>query len=192
MTRPHRLLIDNESHLIHLQGIQERKVFLEDQDYKQYLLWVNEEAQAHNCILHAYLLLPQQIYLLLEPEHGKSLSRLMQALGRRYVRHLNQKEKRTGTLWNGRFKSSPLQRKPWMKHAIHYLVYKPVTEGLCQEPKHYPWSSYRQHVFQHLDYLQELKKPPGPQISSQIEVAISRNKPLGNDDFIEQVYKGSE
>lgn len=115
---------------------------------------------------------------MLEPSCGEDISKLMQALGRRYVRYLNLKEKLSGTLWKDRFKASPLQSDFWLKNTLHYLVYKPVSEGLCETPKDYPWSSYRKYVFQQLSYLQDLKLPPNPSIRSQLEVAISRNLPL--------------
>ena len=178
VARPKRLLIDQQPHLINYQAINQRNAFSDNQDYQQYLHWLNKEALIHNCILHAYLLLPKQIYLVLEPSCGEDISKLMQALGRRYVRYLNLKEKLSGTLWKDRFKASPLQSDFWLKNTLHYLVYKPVSEGLCKTPKDYPWSSYRKYVFQQLSYLQDLKLPPNPSIRSQLEVAISRNLPL--------------
>lgn len=183
MARPRRLLIDGHPHLVHLKGISERSVFGEDQDYKQYLLWLDEGVQKLGCILHAYLLLPQQIYLLLEPLDGKDISRLMQGLGRLYVRYINMKERRTGTLWDGRFRSSPLQRDPWLKNTIHYLMYKPVSDGLCSEPENYSWSSYQKNALHKTDFLLTVKGTPDPLISAQIELAISRNRALGSSSF---------
>lgn len=178
MARPQRLLINQLPHLVYYQSLNQRKAFSSPEDYQQYLQWLQEEAAAYKCILHAYLFLPKQIYLIVEPTYGKDISKIMQALGRRYVRYLNLKEKLSGTLWKDRFKSSPLKTDYWLNNAQHYLAYKPVAEGLCKDPEDYFWSSYKENLVRQPSALKGFKLAPSTNTSTQLEIALSRNKPL--------------
>ena len=83
-------------------------IFFEDADRRLYLNWLAEAARARGVLVHAYVLMSNHVHLLLSAPHSLSLPRLMQSLGRRYVAHINGSYHRTGTLWEGRYRSTVL------------------------------------------------------------------------------------
>ena len=86
------------------------------------------------------------VHLLLTPGTGGSVSRLMQWLGTRYVRHVNAAHRRTGTLWEGRFRSAPIESEAHLLACYRYIELNPVRAGMVAAPDDYPWSSYRAHA----------------------------------------------
>jgi putative transposase len=68
---------------------------------------------------------------------------MMQSLGRQYVRYFNSSYKRTGTLWEGRFKSCLVQEENYLLQLYRYIELNPVRAGMVKEPSDYSWSSYQ-------------------------------------------------
>lgn len=83
------------------------------------------------------------VHLLLTPETDEGVSRLMQTLGRKYVRYFNYTYKRSGTLWEGRFKSCVVKAENYLLLCQRYIELNPVRAGMVEAPGDYPWSSYR-------------------------------------------------
>jgi REP element-mobilizing transposase RayT len=100
-------LPDQPLHLIQ-RGNNREAVFFCDEDYELYRAWLAEAAARHGCAIHAYVLMTNHVHLLATPQAPLSLPRMMQALGRRYVRHVNDAYRRTGTLWEGRYRAAPI------------------------------------------------------------------------------------
>jgi putative transposase len=81
-------------------------------------------------------------HLLLTPKHGQSVGNLMKRLGQRYVQYINRTYKRSGTLWEGRFRSSVIQQEVYLLTCQRYIEMNPVRAGMVNHPGEYRWSSY--------------------------------------------------
>jgi putative transposase len=101
-----------------------------------------QEAKRHRVALHAYVLMPNHFHLLATPEDADGLSRMMQAVGRAYVRTFNQAHERSGTLWEGRYRSTLLQPDQHLLACMVYFDLNPVRTGLVHNPADYVWSSH--------------------------------------------------
>lgn len=143
MARLPRLVIPGLPHHVVLRSINQQAVFQDSQDFEFFLAALQEQLQGQAIELHAYVLLEHKIHLLLSPQTDEVLSRLMQGIGRRYVRYFNQRYARFGTLWEGRFRAGPMQPSPYVLAVMTLLDWLPVREGLVVQPKDYAWSSHR-------------------------------------------------
>jgi putative transposase len=128
-------------HLVQ-RGNNRAPTFFADEDRRKYLGWLGEAAERWDCALHAYVLMTNHVHLLMTPADDDGISRAMQYVGRRYVPHINRSRNRTGTLWEGRFKSSLVQTDAYLLACYRYIELNPVRAGLVAAPGDYPWSSY--------------------------------------------------
>lgn len=122
------------------------------QDYQALLGALLAASRQHKVAVHGYVLLADHFHLLLTPETDTALPLMMQALGRQYVRHFNQRYDRRGTLWEGRFKSTVLQDTHWLAAAAFLDLHPPRTEGGPVAPE-YPWSSHGHYAGTKVDKL---------------------------------------
>jgi putative transposase len=129
-------------HLIQ-RGNNRSACFYADEDYRFYLDHLTEQATKHRCAIHAWCLMTNHVHLLVTPRHADSLSRLMKALGQRYVQYINRTYRRSGTLWEGRFRSCLLQEEAYVLACYRYIELNPVRACLVAHPAEYRWSSYR-------------------------------------------------
>lgn len=135
------------------RGINRDRVFFEQQDYIRYLACLRDLRSRYAIDLHAYALLPNHIHLLMTPRRKGVLSRAMQTLGRKYVRYVNQRHGRTGTLWEGRFRSTVVDNGEYLLTCQRYIELNPVRMGLVRLPASYPYSSFRHYVLGEPDDL---------------------------------------
>jgi putative transposase len=142
MARLPRLTIPGYPHLVLLTGNDARAVFADDDDRRAWLARVQTWLAPCRVRLHAYVLLPSQVRLLLMPEEAGSLPRLIQAAGRDYVRYFNRRHGRSGTLWEGRYRATVLQPERYLLACMALLDTCPVAAGLAGRAADYPWSSY--------------------------------------------------
>ena len=124
------------------RGNNRQAIFFDDSDYCAYLAWVKESMAKYDCLLHAYVLMVNHVHLLVTPREKKSVSRMMQYIGRRYVPYINHQYNRSGTLWEGRYKSSLIQEEPYLLACMRYIELNPVRAGVVKTPMDYRWSSY--------------------------------------------------
>jgi putative transposase len=96
--------------------------------------------------VHAYVLMTNHVHLLVTPEAAESVPTTMQSLGRRYVRHVNAQYRRTGTLWEGRYRAAPIDSDNYFFSCCRYIELNPVRARMVDHPRHYRWSSYRAHA----------------------------------------------
>ena len=92
--------------------------------------------------IHAYVLMPNHFHLLATPQAADGLPQLMQAVGRRYVQYFNRRHLRSGTLWEGRYRSTVLEAAQYLLPCMVYLDLNPVRVGLVAAPADYAWSSH--------------------------------------------------
>ena len=105
--------------------------------------FLEELSTEHGCAIHAYVLMTNHVHLLLTPEQLNSVSVMMKNLGQRYVQRFNRKHGRTGTLWEGRFRSSVIDSEGYLFQCHRYIEANPVRAEMVRRPRDYAWSSYR-------------------------------------------------
>lgn len=128
------------------RGVDRAPVFRDDIDRQAYLLALGEALRGCGVALHGYVLMGNHVHLVATPAEAGGVSRLMQSLGRRFVRRFNDRHGRTGTLWEGRFHSFPVDSDRYLLNCLAYVELNPVRAGMVQAPEHYPWSSVHQHL----------------------------------------------
>ncbi|WP_101926536.1 MULTISPECIES: transposase [Luteimonas] len=124
------------------RGNDRQPCFALDVDYQQYRQELGEAALKHACEVHAYVLMTNHVHLLVTSAEAGGISRMMQAIGRRYVACFNARYRRTGTLWEGRFKSALVDSDAYVLACYRYIELNPVRAAMCRVPGDYAWSSY--------------------------------------------------
>ena len=153
MPRPPRPdLADVPQHVIQ-RGNDRQACFFRDDDYRTYLALLREAALRNGCRVHAYVLMTNHVHLLVTPAQAGGVSRMMQTLGRNYVGHVNGTYRRTGTLWEGRFKSCLVDSEYYVLACYRYIELNPVRAGMTALPADYPWSSHRSNSSGQYDAL---------------------------------------
>jgi putative transposase len=117
--------------------------FFGPEDRYFYMALLEKLSDRFECAVHAYVLMSNHVHLLLTPAGAEGASLLMKHLGQGYVQYVNRTHERTGTLWDGRFRSSPVQCYRYLMACHRYVELNPVRAGMVRHPKDYPWSSYR-------------------------------------------------
>jgi putative transposase len=153
MPRPPRFVLPG--HTLHLiqRGNNRSSCFLDDADHACYLAALHHASVGASCPVHAYVLMPNHVHLLVTAGDARAPARMMQALGRRYVRYFNQRHGRTGTLWEGRYRSSLIDSERYFLSCSRYIETNPVRAGLVRSPDEYPWSSFRSNAEGQPDFL---------------------------------------
>ena len=206
--RPRILLSDYPLHIVQ-RGINREPCFFADEDYQCYLHWLEEAARDCRCAIHAYVLMTNHVHLLLTPSTPGAPARLMQSLGRRYVQYANRQYRRTGSLWEGRYKSSVVQAEAYLLACMRYIELNPVRAAMVIDPGGYRWSSYRANglaqpdarltphpLYLGLDADAALRRQAyralfRPQLdaeaASEVRQALKLGMPLGNERFAEAI-----
>lgn len=140
--RPRLALPGVPLHVIQ-RGNNRQACFFADEDYRFYLEWLSEHAGKTGCRIHAYALMTNHVHLLISADKAEAPGVLMKALGQRYVQYVNRVYRRSGTLWEGRFRSCPIQEEAYLLACQRYIELNPVRAGMVEHPGSYPWSSYR-------------------------------------------------
>ena len=142
MARLPRLSIAGCPQHIIQRGNNRQACFFAEQDYKVYLDKLKDSAIKHNVSIHAFVLMTNHVHILMTANSTDGISQVMQNLGRYYVRYINQTYQRTGTLWEGRFKSTLVDTENYLLSLYRYIELNPVRAGIVEHPAAYPWSSY--------------------------------------------------
>jgi putative transposase len=146
MARMSRLAVAGYPHHLIQRGNNRAAVFLDDEDRARYLGLLREAAAAAKVALHAYVLMDNHVHLLGTPAAADGMSRMMQTLGRNYVGWFNHRHQRSGTLWEGRFRSSVIESDGYLLACMRYIELNPVRAGLAASAADYAWSSARHHI----------------------------------------------
>ncbi|WP_082439777.1 MULTISPECIES: transposase [unclassified Massilia] len=147
MPRPRRIVLPSAPLHIIQRGNNRVPCFVTPSDYLAYLNMLQECAFDCACALHAYVLMTNHVHLLLSPDDESGASTMMQRLGRRYVHYFNRRHGRTGTLWEGRFRSSLIQDERYLMVCHRYIELNPVRARMVDTPSAYPWSSHSANAF---------------------------------------------
>ena len=146
MARLPRLTVAGYPHHIIQRGNNRQDIVRSDADREFLLDLLGESARKHQVAMNAYVLMDNHFHLLLTPETAEGVPLMMQAVGRRYVRHFNDRYQRTGTLWEGRYRSTLIQTERYLLACMVYMDLNPVRAGMVADPKNHPWSSHRHHI----------------------------------------------
>lgn len=142
MPRRPRIIISGVPLHIIQRGNNRQACFFADEDYSFYLAWLQEYCWKAGCAVHAYVIMTNHVHLLLTPKKKESAGNLMKSLGQRYVQYINRTYERSGTLWEGRFRSSVIQQDAYLLTCQRYIEMNPVRAGMVDHPGAYKWSSY--------------------------------------------------
>jgi len=153
MARLPRLTVPGYPHHIIQRGNNRQAIFAGSADYEVLLSMLEEHAAKSEVAIHAYVLMSNHFHLLATPETAEGIPAMMQSVGRRYVRYFNQQQGRTGTLWEGRYKSTLIQAERYLLACMVYIDLNPVRAGLVRDPADYPWSSHGHYVGRRSDRL---------------------------------------
>ncbi len=153
MARLPRLTLAGYPHHIIQRGNNRQAIFSSNADYQTLLDLLDENARKFEVELHAYVLMSNHFHLLATPETGEGLPAMMQAVGRRYVRYFNDSQRRSGTLWEGRYKSTLIQTDRYLLACMAYIDLNPVRAALTAQARDYPWSSHGHYIGQRNEKL---------------------------------------
>ena len=146
MARLPRLTLPGYPHHVIQRGNNRQAIFASTTDYRTLLDLLIDNAIKFDVAIHAYVLMSNHMHLLVTPQSADGLPLLMQAVGRRYVRYFNASQKRSGTLWEGRYKSTLIQTDRYLLACMAYIDLNPVRAGLVAQPQDYPWSSHLHYI----------------------------------------------
>lgn len=124
------------------RGNNRQICFGSETDFKAYLHWLKIYSEKHKVSIHAWVLMTNHVHLLCTPHSVDGISKMMQSLGRSYVRYFNYSYQRTGTLWEGRFKACAVNAPEYLFHLYRYIELNPVRAMMVEDPADYVWSSY--------------------------------------------------
>ena len=139
--KPRFNLVGVPQHVIQ-RGNNREPCFYSEEDYSAYLGFLKIAAEKTGCHLHAYVLMTNHVHMLITPMQEYGISALMQSLGKRYVQYINKTYKRTGTLWEGRYKASLIDSQRYLLTCMCYIELNPVRANMVNVPSEYRWSSY--------------------------------------------------
>lgn len=197
-------------HVIH-RGNNRQQIFYSDRDYSFIIKNLQTAKKEFNCLIYGYCLMGNHIHMVIQPSKIDGLSKMLKLVFGRYTRYINKTYKRTGTLWEGRFKSSPIEQERYLLGCIRYIEMNPLRAKLAKDPEEYRWSSYRKRALGEdnpildLDpYYLELGKTPKARAEayrkwfkesipedeqSHIKEGIERSIPIGSKQFLSRFSK---
>ncbi|MCS0585238.1 transposase [Massilia pinisoli] len=178
MARQPRLVLPDQPHLVLQRGNDNQPIFRDDDDYRRFLEFLRESAKFYRVAIHAYVLMPNHVHLLATPADEDGLAAMMQKVGRLYVPWFNNKYGRSGTLFQGRFRTSVIDANAYFLACVRYIELNPQRNQLAFDPLEYPWSSYAHHagvrpdplITDHAKYW-ELGNTPFQREAAYIELA---------------------
>lgn len=195
-------------HLIQ-RGNNRQVCFGNEDDMKAYLNWLKEFSKKYSVDVHAWVLMTNHVHLLCTPREENAISRMMQSIGRMYVRYYNHAYQRSGTLWEGRYKSCLIQSESYLLEVYRYIELNPVTAGMVDDPSEYSWSSYacnalgvatelqtphplylalgKSEKVRLKNYRELFKAHVEPELTEEIRVNINKGLALGDDRFASEI-----
>lgn len=210
MPRSARIVIPNYPHHVIQRGHNRQTVFAGDDDYRYYFDNLAEWKDKLECKVYAFCLMTNHVHLIVDPgPDPERLGKLMKRVAGRQTRYVNRLEGRSGSLWEGRFKSSPIDSNSYLLACCRYVEMNPVVVGLCANPADYLWSSCRSKVgekeFSWLDfdplyldfghdeserrqrYRQFLRMAASSQERDMIRLAVQRGQLTGSGRFVDEI-----
>jgi len=211
MARLPRFSAPGQPQHVIIRGNNRQEIFCADADYAFYLEKLQAACGKHGCDIHAYVLMTNHVHLLVSDNSGDGLSRAIQMLGRYYVQYYNYCYKRSGTLWEGRYKATLIDSVTYLLTCMRYIELNPVRAQMVAHPSDYRWSSYAANalgtqnplVVAHSEYRalgrtgderqaayrQLFRHRLGESTLAEIRNATNKAWVLGNDRFKQRIQK---
>ena len=209
MARLPRLDVPGVAQHVIQRGNNRQVCFGSEEDFAAYAGWLHEYSVKHEVAIHAWVFMTNHVHLLVTPQKQGGVSALMQSLGRRYVPYFNHQYKRSGTLWEGRFKSCLVQSERYLLECYRYIELNPVRANMVEGPGEYKWSSYQHNglgiksklatpheEYQALGRTDELRRDwyrsffvgqVRPEVLKQIRQSTQKGLVIGNDRFAQEI-----
>ena len=209
MARKPRFTLPGYPQHIIQRGLDRQACFFAAKDYKLYLELMQEAADKYDCHVHAYVLMTNHVHMLVTQQQSRGVSFMMQRLGQRYVRTINRIYRRTGTLWDGRYRAGLVDTDRYLMTCMRYIELNPVRANMVTYPAEYAWSSYRHNgqgapdvvIKPHPLYVQLAKHQQGrcaayrrlfsmpiePELLMDIRNTLNQELVLGDGAFRQQV-----
>lgn len=146
MARLPRLTVPGYPHHVIHRGNDRQDIVRDDEDREFLLQLIVDCAARAKVAIHAYVLMANHFHLLLTPSTERGLPAMMQAVGRRYVQYFNKRHRRSGTLWEGRYRASLIQTDRYLLACMAYIDLNPVRAGVVGQPADYRWSSHAHYA----------------------------------------------
>ena len=191
------------------RGNNHQACYLAKVDCATYINCLKAASKKHLVQIHAWVLMTNHVHLLATPQSFEGISLMMQDIGRKYVRYFNTANERSGTLWEGRFKSSLVDSENYLLHCYRYIEMNPVRAGMVNHPAEYMWSSYQCNGLGHrtdlisfhplylalgateherqIAYRELCNQPRTEKLIADIRQAINRELVLGSASFKEKM-----
>ena len=116
------------------RGNNRQAIFFTDQDYTRFHTDLRTASERFDCVINAYVYMTNHVHLLVTPSARRGISRMMQSVGRRYVRYINDAYNRSGTLWEGPFKSALVDSDRYLLVCSRYIEMNPVRARMTDLP----------------------------------------------------------
>lgn len=142
MARLPRYIIPGQPQHIIQRGNNRQDIFRSGEDYRLFRDALVEASVKHDLAIHAYVWMTNHIHLLATPGAADSISKVFQSVGRKYVQYFNYTYKRSGTLWEGRYRATVVDSERYLLTVMRYIELNPVRADMVVHPRDYPWSSY--------------------------------------------------
>lgn len=211
MARLPRLSVPGYLHHVIQRGNNGQAIFLSDPDRQRMLDLLEDQARHCDVAVHAYVLMDNHLQLLLTPQTPDGLPRMMQGVGRRYVRYFNDAHARSGTLWEGRYRSTLIETERYLLACMAYIDLSPVRAGLVPQARDYPWSSHGHYAGLRTErlvtphplywrlgntpfareaaYAQRVQQGLGQDVEQALSDAVLRGWALGSPAFLAELQK---
>lgn len=213
MPRRPRILLDGVPLHVVQRGHNRGPCFFAEENYRAYLHWLAHGLKAHGIALHAYVLMTNHVHLLVTPERAIELPKLLISIGRRYVQYVNRSYRRTGTLWDSRYKASVVHAESYLLLCQRYIELNPVRAAMVSDPANYRWSSYRANALGQVNslltahpayealgatagerqqaYRELFRAALEEEAIADIRLALNQGQPLGSERFLSRVAKAT-
>ncbi|MSQ52906.1 MAG: transposase [Betaproteobacteria bacterium] len=211
MPRRSRLnLTDVPQHVIQ-RGNNRQVTFFAEADYLYYLDCLSSAARKFDCRIYAYVIMTNHVHLLVSAHEPYAISRMMQHLGRCYVKHFNAIHGRSGTLWEGRFRANLVDTESYFLRCCRYIECNPVRARMVADPADYRWSSHRAHILgeqdrlivahdqylrlgttdgeRQLAYRELFREGIDARELSEIRDTVNRGWPMGSERFKDEIER---
>ena len=172
MARLSRIVVPNQPlHIMH-RGNNRQDIFKSEDDLIRIRKDIKHSLSKAGCYLHAYVVMTNHLHLLITPKNKEQLAKFMQSMANRYVRYYNAKHQRTGTIWEGRFKSCLVDSEHYLFALYKYIEMNPIKANMVEDIANYRCSSYRHNALGETDELiteHDLYKELGATVEQRYE-----------------------
>lgn len=195
-------------HIMH-RGNNKQVVFFTEDDYSYFIELIKQAKKNFKVKIYSYCLMTNHVHILLEPEITEHLAKFIKFIAQNYTQYINKTYKRTGTFWEGRYKSCAVSNDIYLFACSRYIEMNPLRAGLAGDPLDYEYSSYHHKVGarkenfldydpfylslgstdteRHIHYKEEFRKAIPEGEWKSIQEGINRNSVFGNEKFRNQI-----